>query len=566
MIKSKFKNVSRKIIALSLSAMLLTASLPASSFADVIDGEIPVKSVITLGRVFSNYSTGDELSSDEYRSFFGDLVDTSEVLRAEFEMNKRQLDMVQKKLDEFEEETLASLTNYKDLFLKFNERISFYRMVKDNFVKSADMSLLENGSTQYIHTRGDSGDFTKLLVFPDGSWELIDCIENTEYLLAHIASDGYASVKMQDDLSDPNMISGKIKSLYLGEMSDFYTKNGYGTIYDESGYIDSGKWEENNEMSMHYIYNPDEAYKAITQFQNGIRNGISSYQAFDSEDVYTRIYDKDALHGLALTHYKIDGIEAEVMFYYDQDEKLPLVYINYPNNDLKRMIIGEENPVEIYDSSKYDRLIVSHFEDGRPTGFGYTRYGQVEYIGFFDGFDILGDGFYYHIDDEENVFDAKVDAVIDEIIEKDMTDRQKLLAIHDYIVNNVNYHKPHLDVVDQPGFTHTAYGALMKGKAVCDGYAQAFKVLTDRVGIDNRLIFGITVDGKGVFQDYNRHAWNIVKYNGEYTHFDTTWDDPTYSDRIRHKYYFIDSEEISKDHKWDTEKYEIYFAPAHSND
>ncbi len=106
----------------------------------------------------------------------------------------------------------------------------------------------------------------------------------------------------------------------------------------------------------------------------------------------------------------------------------------------------------------------------------------------------------------------------------------------------------------------------MKGKAVCDGYAQAFKVLTDRVGIDNRLIFGITVDGKGVFQDYNRHAWNIVKYNGEYTHFDTTWDDPTYSDRIRHKYYFIDSEEISKDHKWDTEKYEIYFAPAHSND
>ncbi len=46
-------------------------------------------------------------------------------------------------------------------------------MVKDNFVKSADMSLLENGSTQYIHTRGDSGDFTKLLVFPDGSWELI---------------------------------------------------------------------------------------------------------------------------------------------------------------------------------------------------------------------------------------------------------------------------------------------------------------------------------------------------------------------------------------------------------
>ncbi len=113
MIKSKFKNVSRKIIALSLSAMLLTASLPASSFADVIDGEIPVKSVITLGRVFSNYSTGDELSSDEYRSFFGDLVDTSEVLRAEFEMNKRQLDMVQKKLDEFEEETLASLTNYR---------------------------------------------------------------------------------------------------------------------------------------------------------------------------------------------------------------------------------------------------------------------------------------------------------------------------------------------------------------------------------------------------------------------------------------------------------------------
>jgi len=56
------------------------------------------------------------------------------------------------------------------------------------------------------------------------------------------------------------------------------------------------------------------------------------------------------------------------------------------------------------------------------------------------------------------------------------------------------------------------------GQAVCQGYALAFKLCMDILGIESKVILGMTPEGK--------HAWNAVKLDGEWYYIDVTWDDP----------------------------------------
>jgi len=58
----------------------------------------------------------------------------------------------------------------------------------------------------------------------------------------------------------------------------------------------------------------------------------------------------------------------------------------------------------------------------------------------------------------------------------------------------------------------TAYGALVTGTAVGEGYAMAYKALCDKLGIPNTIVLGKL----GEMQ----HAWNIVEIGGEYYHVD----------------------------------------------
>ena len=58
----------------------------------------------------------------------------------------------------------------------------------------------------------------------------------------------------------------------------------------------------------------------------------------------------------------------------------------------------------------------------------------------------------------------------------------------------------------------TAYGALVKGSAVGEGFAMAYKALCDELGFDCQVLLG----------SYNGmvHAWNIVSLYGYYYHID----------------------------------------------
>lgn len=116
----------------------------------------------------------------------------------------------------------------------------------------------------------------------------------------------------------------------------------------------------------------------------------------------------------------------------------------------------------------------------------------------------------------------KVKAVVKKIIKDGMTTEQKADAIQRYISANCEYDYDTLKMIvdgknaeaKSPDM-FTAYGALVNGKAVCQGYANAFKALADAAGVRNVIIFGETNNGIP-------HAWNRVYDNKTWNTVDSS--------------------------------------------
>jgi transglutaminase/protease-like cytokinesis protein 3 len=149
-------------------------------------------------------------------------------------------------------------------------------------------------------------------------------------------------------------------------------------------------------------------------------------------------------------------------------------------------------------------------------------------------------------------FDAsvkKADDIIDKIIYEGMTSFEKTLVIHDYLVDHISY-TDNIEAGDE--YIYTMYGALVHEDAVCQGYAEAFQYLSTLAGLENIIIQG-TAGGLA-------HAWNMVKLEDEWYHVDTTWDDPVMPGGTqvkRYDYLNITSEQMSKDHQYNTDDYPV---------
>ncbi len=142
--------------------------------------------------------------------------------------------------------------------------------------------------------------------------------------------------------------------------------------------------------------------------------------------------------------------------------------------------------------------------------------------------------------------DRKVEQIMKEISEIE-GDFAKELYIHDYIIDNCEY------VSSGDMIKSTAYGALVDGKASCEGYAKAAKILLDAAGIENYLICGVATRDDGREEG---HMWNVVVIDGKTYNLDVTWDDPigkSHANNKRHSYFNITDEEIKKTHTFDGE-------------
>lgn len=128
-------------------------------------------------------------------------------------------------------------------------------------------------------------------------------------------------------------------------------------------------------------------------------------------------------------------------------------------------------------------------------------------------------------------------------------DYARIQAFHDYLVTHADYY----DGDVKPLEVFTAYGALINGQGVCQGYSEAMHLLCHQAGIDSLLVTGQAIIG-GQWQN---HTWNMVKVGDAYYHLDTTWDDPLInrSGTPLYTYFFLDDKEMSRDHQWDRTAY-----------
>ncbi|EPY2306115.1 cell wall-binding repeat-containing protein [Clostridium sporogenes] len=158
------------------------------------------------------------------------------------------------------------------------------------------------------------------------------------------------------------------------------------------------------------------------------------------------------------------------------------------------------------------------------------------------------------IDMEKAAVKAKVQEIIKNVIKEGMSDVEKELVLHDYIVKNTEYNMyNHNNKIILPDDCN-AYGVLVKGIGTSEGYSKAMYELLKAAGIECKYVTGISVHNS---VGGDGHSWNIVKLEDEWYNLDVTWDEPIFNkngsnnslDKVNHTYFNIPDSTFNLDHK-----------------
>jgi len=161
-------------------------------------------------------------------------------------------------------------------------------------------------------------------------------------------------------------------------------------------------------------------------------------------------------------------------------------------------------------------------------------------------FNFGNNGQFDHIDKKVSSYGPNYSnsTVLAEQILKDFTEKKdRIRALYTWLCLNIRYDMASLkNGQTEIGFSYTSkadFNRKMKAinssivnktlktkKAVCEGYAQTFKQVSERLGIQCKIIGGYS---KGDVSDINNiaeqenHAWNAVKIDNKWYLVDTTW-------------------------------------------
>jgi transglutaminase-like putative cysteine protease len=138
--------------------------------------------------------------------------------------------------------------------------------------------------------------------------------------------------------------------------------------------------------------------------------------------------------------------------------------------------------------------------------------------------------------------------ILRDIIISDMNTLEKEKAVHDYMVRNYQYDTS-VTVYDLEHPSQSVEGLLYYGKGICQGYAEMFDLMMQKMGISSRMVRG----------EYSgqKHVWNMVLLSGEWYMVDVTWNDPIPDQgvKVSHEYFNVTSEFLAKTHEWDRAAY-----------
>ena len=118
--------------------------------------------------------------------------------------------------------------------------------------------------------------------------------------------------------------------------------------------------------------------------------------------------------------------------------------------------------------------------------------------------------------------------------------REKELAIHDFILDNVRYDKL------KKSYSHEIIGPLTQGVGVCEGIAKTVKALCDAVGVECIVALGEANPERGVKY---RHTWNVLTIDEKRYHMDATFDNSLQRGTHRYDYFNLDDRHIFLDHE-----------------
>lgn len=118
--------------------------------------------------------------------------------------------------------------------------------------------------------------------------------------------------------------------------------------------------------------------------------------------------------------------------------------------------------------------------------------------------------------------------------------REKELAIHDFILDNVRYDKL------KKSYSHEIIGPLTQGVGVCEGIAKTVKALCDAVGLECIIALSEANPENGVRY---RHTWNVLTIDGKRYHMDATFDNSLQRGGHRYDYFNLDDRHIFRDHE-----------------
>lgn len=157
-------------------------------------------------------------------------------------------------------------------------------------------------------------------------------------------------------------------------------------------------------------------------------------------------------------------------------------------------------------------------------------------------------------EDEIKRIDKEINNIINNVTNEKMSLRDKILALHDYIINNTKYDIDRANSTDNSSQYDSAriLGVLDDHYAICSGYADIMAVMLEKLDVPNYKISSDT------------HVWNALYLDGKWWHLDLTWDDPispSGKDILDHSYFIIDNDTLMKldedieDHIFDSNVY-----------
>ncbi len=268
----------------------------------------------------------------------------------------------------------------------------------------------------------------------------------------------------------------------------------------------------------------DGAPAAFRKTADMIKDGYISYSATYINPIYASVIKEEDL----ISAGNLEGPKAEL---YASEELQACSSIEEAGVQLREQLKKRTGDIEIsYETQdEVQETIIAEIFDraiqhtGNATEGDYIRFQFAGYKADMSGYKADNTNYltikyavtYYTTEEQEQLVDAKIRQILEELNLDGKSDYHKIKSVYDYVCANVTYDHDNLND-DAYVLKYSAYAALINKTAVCQGYANSIYRLLLESGVDSRIIDGI---GNG-----GAHAWNIAQAGTLYYNLDATWD------------------------------------------